>query len=111
MSGRDIAIVAAIVIGALILLPVLGGGMMMSGWGMPHMVGGPWAGRGWGMPLFGGLFGLLLIAGIVLVIVALARRPGPAGGAEETPLEILKRRLARGEISREEYETLKKEVS
>lgn len=90
---------------------------MMGGWGHmgPGMMGGQWSGDrwgGWGMPFLGGLFWLLILAGIVLVIVSLVRReaaPPPAAG--EPPLEILKRRLARGEITREEYEAIKKEIS
>jgi len=49
----------------------------------------------------------------VLVVVSLTRREGaaPSTGQVEAPLDILKRRLAKGEISREEYEALKKELS
>ncbi|MDR7521852.1 MAG: SHOCT domain-containing protein [Armatimonadota bacterium] len=118
MSGRDLGIVALVVIGVLILLPLLGGFGMMGGWGMmgPGMMG-PWSGgrwgAGWGMPFLGGLFGLLILAGIVLAVVALTRREGvgPSAGQAEAPLDILKRRLAKGEISRDEYEALKKELS
>jgi putative membrane protein len=64
------------------------------------------------MPLFGGIFWLLILAGIVLVVWSYARRDGaPAAGGGDAPLEILKRRLARGEITREEYEAVKKELS
>jgi putative membrane protein len=76
--------------------------------------GGPWAGRwghGW-LPFVGGLFWILIIIGAVLVVSSLGRRekPGSALGAGETPLDILKTRLARGEITFEEYEKLKQEV-
>ena len=36
---------------------------------------------------------------------------GAPSGRDEAPLEILKRRLARGEITREEYDAIKKELS
>jgi putative membrane protein len=115
MSGRDIGIIALVIIGVLLLVPVLGGSMM-GGWGMgPGMMGGQWYGGrgGWGMPLVGGLFWLAILAGIVLLITSAARHQGPSrpAGAEEPPLDILKRRLAKGEITREEYESLKKELS
>lgn len=122
MSGRDLGIVALVVVGVLILLPLLGGMSMMGGWGMmgPGMMapgmgpggGGRWGG-GWGMPFLGGTFWLLIIVGIVLVVSSYARRneaSAPAG-AGEPPLDILKRRLAKGEIAREEYDALKKELS
>ena len=117
MSSRDVGIVALVVVGILVLLPLLGGmGMMGGGYVMgPGMMGGPWsAGRwGWGgMHLLGGLFWLLVLAGIVLLITSAMRHQGAAPGApQEAPLEILKRRLAKGEITREQYDELKKEVS
>jgi putative membrane protein len=77
--------------------------MMMDGLGMTL----------WGV--FSFLLGLLLI---VLFIVALAaalkwvwgetRLFGRGNG--ETALEVLKKRYARGEISKEEYERIKKEI-
>jgi putative membrane protein len=119
MSGRDIGIVALVVLGVLVLLPLLGGagmmgGMMGPGTMGPGMMGAPWGGRwghGW-LPFAGGLFWILIIVGVALVVSSLTRR-GAAGsvpGAPETPLDILKTRLARGEITLEEYEKLKKEV-
>jgi len=114
MSARDVGIVVLVVLGVLILLPLLGGAGMMGGLMGHGMMGGPWGGRwgwGWGLPLLGGLFWLLVIVGIVLVVTSLVRRgePTTAGGGESA-LDILKRRLARGEITLEEYERLKKEL-
>ncbi len=124
MSGRDVGIVALVVVGVLILLPLLGGIGMMGRTGMmgPGMMGGgwfgaPWAtegvGGGWWMPFLGMFFWLLILAGIGLVIASLVRRDGAGtpAGRDETPLEILKRRLARGEVTREEYDAIKKELS
>jgi putative membrane protein len=115
MSGRDVAIIALAVIGVLIVIPLLGGGMM-AGWGTgPGMMGGGWYGGRWGggLHLLGGLFWLAVLTGVVLLVVSLVRQQAPSrpAGGEEAPIEILKRRLARGEISREEYESLKKEFS
>lgn len=112
MSGRDVGIVVLVVLGVLILLPLLGGGGMMGSLMGYGMMGGPWGGRwgmGWGLPVLGGLFWLLIIVGVVLVATSLLRRgeaTAPAGG--ESALDILKRRLAKGEITLEEYERLKK---
>jgi putative membrane protein len=60
-------------------------------------------------------FGLLVTLAIVGAIAyALGWRPqftqsGP-GKTGETPLEILKARYARGEISREEYEKMRQDL-
>ena len=57
-------------------------------------------------------FDLLLIVGVIAY--ALGWRPqfnqtGPAQ-TKETPLEILKARYVRGEITREQYEAMKVEI-
>ncbi len=107
MSSRDLGIVVLIVLGALVLLPVLSMGLG-GGWGMmgPGMMGPGMMGR-WGYGLGGG-FGLLtfllLIAGIVLVVLAFTRKDGKTGDS----LEILKTRLAKGEITKEQFEELKR---
>lgn len=121
MTGRDVAVVVLVVLGVLVLLPALGMVAMMGGWMGPGMMGWPgrWGG-GWGMPVVGLAFWGLLVVGIGLAVAALVRRPAGGGaepaagagpGSRETPLEILKRRLASGEITREEYEALKREVT
>lgn len=60
-----------------------------------------------GLSLF---FGLLLVAGVVLLIVWAARRSGgpSAGHVRETDaaLETARRRLANGEITKEQYEDI-----
>ena len=57
------------------------------------------------------LFWILIIIGIVLLARALATRGvvGPPG-AGESPLEILKRRYARGEITKEQFEEMRRDI-
>jgi putative membrane protein len=69
---------------------------------------GPW---GWAMMAVIALFWIALLVGIVLLIVWAVRQIGPAGRNAERPLDILARRYARGEITREEYERMKAELS
>ncbi|MER3457084.1 MAG: hypothetical protein C4303_07990 [candidate division GAL15 bacterium] len=66
----------------------------------PGMMG-RWGGWGWGGAL-GFLLLALLVVGVVLAILGAARRE-PDGA-----LEILRQRLARGEITPEQYEELRK---
>jgi putative membrane protein len=56
----------------------------------------------WGMHLFWWLFWIVLIVTFFSVLTPVPRRR-----ARETPLEILQRRYAAGEISSEEYEERK----
>ena len=56
------------------------------------------------------LFGMLLIAGIALLAVWVFRQSGAGHGKEETPVDILKKRYARGEIDREEFEQKKRDL-
>lgn len=57
------------------------------------------------------LWALLLAGLVVLIRWAAARTPATAGAAVESPLDILKKRYARGEIGRDEYERLKQDLS
>ena len=110
MNSRDLGIVALIILGVLVLVPVLGMSLG-GGWGMmgPGMMGGrgPSTGLGPGMMGYGFGFGplvlLVLIAGVVLLVLAVTRKEPKT----DESLGILKARLAKGEITREQFEELK----
>lgn len=54
---------------------------------------------------------LVLVGIVVYFLIAYNKQSGFAGrGPTETPLDILKKRFARGEISKEEFEQLKKDI-
>ena len=55
------------------------------------------------------IFWILVIIGIVFLVIWVVRRVGGAerGKNEESALDILKKRYARGEITKEEYEFIK----
>ncbi len=60
---------------------------------------------------FGTVFWILLIVGIVLLVVWVVQRAsGGSDRSEESALEILKKRYARGEISKEEFEEKKRSL-
>ena len=83
---------------------------------MPGMGWGGY-GYGYGMGIFGWLFMLLfsglIIVGLVLVVRWLWEqgRPAGGGGVGEAPLDILKRRYARGEITKEDYDRIKQDLA
>ena len=63
---------------------------------------------------FGGymwLFWLLVIAAIVVVIMSAINTKSTSGSKnEDSPIEILKRRYARGEIDEEEFTRRRKQI-
>lgn len=60
-------------------------------------------------PYGGGMWIIfIIIIGILALYLFRAGRLG--GGSSETPLDILKKRYAKGEISREEFERVRKEL-
>jgi putative membrane protein len=74
-------------------------------------------GWGWGMGLLGGLGMLLfwgLIIGLVVLLVVMLTRSGQNGasrGAQpDTVLETLRRRLAAGEITPQEFDELRQKL-
>lgn len=69
---------------------------------------------GWGMGFgFGWFFMILFWALLILGIVYIVKLIGGGSkreGKEETALDILKKRYAKGEINREEYEKIKDDL-
>ena len=65
-----------------------------------------------GWMTFGGIFGFLcLIAFVVLVVWVIYRSSGISTTNKSDPLAIAKERYAKGEISHDEYEKIKKNLS
>jgi putative membrane protein len=81
------------------------------GWRMmgPGMMGG------FGFPFIGGIgmlvFWALVIGGIVWLVRSSSRgSAGPSAPPNEAPLDILKRRYAKGEITKEQFEQMKRDL-
>jgi putative membrane protein len=81
-----------------------GSGWWMRGWPAYSM-------HGWGLP-FGSIVVALLFAGLVAAVVVLSVRLGRHDRRRTgEAIEIAKARYARGEISKNEFEQLKKDLS
>jgi putative membrane protein len=118
-----LALVLVVALGAGILLPLgcgsrygYGYGGMMGPWMTlaPALRSGASAGVG-GFGIFGILGGLLLlvllVGGAVWLFQFASRDRGVfTGPPGETPLEILKRRYAKGEITKEQYESMRRDL-
>lgn len=75
------------------------------GWGMHPL----WWGWGLGMMLMMLLFWVLVIVGIVVLIRWLVGQTRE--GRSDSATEILRRRYARGEITKEQFDSMKRDLS
>lgn len=75
-----------------------------------------WGWGWWGMGMIHGLlWWVLVILGIIVLVRLLGRgsgaAPGQPGPAPESALDVLKKRYARGEIGKQEFEEKKRDLS
>jgi uncharacterized membrane protein len=85
--------------------------------GWPGMPGPGMMNWGYGMGWFGWIFMIVfwiaVIAGVAILVRWITsqgeRSRGP--GSQDTAIDILKKRYAKGEITKEEYEQIKKDIS
>ena len=118
MRGRDIALVIGLVVLVVLLFGLLGGGMMGYGWGGPWggwMGPGMMGGYGFGLGILMSLFWVLVIGGVGLLVFRLLGS-GPAATTPDGPatgnraLDILRERYARGEISKEQFDQMRRDI-
>ena len=75
----------------------------------PYWGGGWWMAGAWLTML---LFWALVIVGVVALIRFVTMRgAAPRVGGSETPLEILRRRYAAGDLTKEQFEQMKRDVA
>jgi putative membrane protein len=118
MKTRTIAIAIGVALAAAVLLGggwLLGNGLWAGGWRQASFLRGGY-GSPWAMHTFGGgilmlLFWGAIIGGVALLVAATSRQSTQRVDERESPLDILKRRYASGEIDREEFERMKELLS
>jgi putative membrane protein len=107
-----------IIVLVVVLVLILFGGFGMMGFGvmgggmMNRMMGGF---GGYGFNPLGAIisivFWLLILGGVVLLVVWLARNSGKTTGAStESALDILKARYAKGEITKNQFDAMKRDL-
>jgi len=87
----------------------IGYGMMGSG-GMMNMMGSYPASYDYSNYGYWNIFWILLFAAVIFLIVWIIHRFGIKNTVSETPLNILRKRFAKGEITKKEFEDMKKEL-
>jgi len=110
MAGRESEKVILILLVAIVVILVVGAFSMigmMGGYGMMGMMGWSRMGYGWWMPLGGAAFLIILIVGLYILLSAYHK---PERLPSTSAIEILKQRYAKGEITDEQYQKMKKEL-
>ena len=96
------------------LLAQWGGNYGRGGYGGygPGMMG--WGYGGWFSSIFDIIFLIAVVVGVFFlirwIISASAKQGGQESGAGDSAIEILRKRYARGEINKEEFEEKKKDL-
>ncbi len=96
----------------LILVPLLTmcswpNGPMMDGW---NRTGNYGCGYGFGGGMFMGILFLIILVVAIYFIVQYLRSKNVAGQAQETAIDILKKRYAKGELTKEDFDRMKNEL-
>ncbi|MFO7913971.1 MAG: SHOCT domain-containing protein [Desulfotignum sp.] len=87
--------------------------MILYSSGCTHRMNG---GHGWGPMMGYGIYGgifmwiLLVAVAVALIYYIFSRNKKNPDLTKESPMEILKKRYAKGEISKEEFDRIKKEM-
>jgi putative membrane protein len=66
-------------------------------------------GPGWGAMVFGWLWMLVFVAAVVAVVVWITR--AATAGHADTALQVLRRRYAAGDLTKEQYERMKQDLA
>jgi putative membrane protein len=107
-NGRAVATAAGVALIGLGLSPALG--QESPPYYGPQMM---WGSGGWYGMIFGPVFMVLVLAGVIALVALLVRWLGsPSYGTQpshqahsgRTPIDVLKERFARGEIDKDEFE-------
>ena len=105
-----------VIVLVVLLAVLLIGGFGMMGFGMMGggMMNGMMGSYGYGYNPLGAILSLvswgLIIGGIVLLGVWLARNLGKTTSSGGAPLDILKARYAKGEITKEQFDAIKRDL-
>jgi putative membrane protein len=109
-------VLAIVLMGLLALLLFAGFGMMGFGMMGPGMMSRMMSGFDYGhgfnpfRMILGLAFWALIMGGVTLLVVYLVRNAKSFSRSSELPTDILKARYARGEITKEQFDTIKRDL-
>ena len=107
-------IIGGVLVAILILVPLIFG--LIGGWqgyGYGYGMMGPGMMGGFGTMFLMPILWIVVLGLIIWAVVAAVRKTGESSSptrSSDSALEILKRRYARGEITKQEYEERKKDL-
>jgi putative membrane protein len=107
---------SVVLAGAAVLIAglLLGGGWLLTrncyGPGMMRSFGFPFGMHTWGGGILTLLFWAAIIGGGTLLVTGLRGRNAAPANRDKSPLEILRRRYARGEADHDEFERIKESL-
>ncbi len=119
---NTVTVLAVVLVVLLVVFLFSGAGMMgFGGFGMgPGMMGGGGMMGGYGAYAFNPLGAIisfaswaLIIGGVALLVVWLVRKAGRVSlgaSTSESPLDILKARYAKSEITKEQFDAMKRDL-
>lgn len=110
-SLKTVLIIGGIVVGVIVILSIVPG--LIWGWQGYGGMMGPGMKGGYGIMFLMPILWIVVIGLIVWAVTAVVRRPGHSDTLPQTgdsALEILKRRYARGEIDKHEFEERKRDL-
>jgi putative membrane protein len=111
-DNRGLVVALVVLVAVLVAVPALGGSLMGPGM-MGGFAGAPGGGGAWGLAMGLGWLAMLAFWGALIVgVVLLVRWLGGSTGAGtrsggESALDILRRRYAAGEITKEQYQEMR----
>ncbi len=65
---------------------------------------------GWGHMWYGWFFWIIILVLLVFIIIRLVGNRQQSPTQNETPLDVLKKRYANGEITKEQFEEMKRDL-
>ena len=112
-GNRGLWILLGVLVLVAVLVPMLGGGIGMMGGGPGMMWGSGYSnGPGWGLWMVLGWLSMVAFWGaVILGLVLLVRSlTGRSTRTEDSALDVLRRRYAAGEITREQFESMRTDL-